>query len=334
MCSISVIVPVYRAEAFLEDCVRSVLQQDYPHWELLLVEDGSPDASGALCDELAKLDGRIRVFHRENAGALASRVYAVEHARGDVLVFLDSDDYLQPNALSVISATMEQTGCDCVVYGMQRVRDGKVIATIREDGGTVELTDKRQMYLKILLDQDYNPVCRKAMKKALFAGQELSEYYHVRFGEDLLQSMHPMRACKKMVFIPDVLYNYRQNPDSVTQNLRADTYRVDFSARQYVLRFLSEEKVFTREDMRVYRGYCIYLLCVLLRTIGWMNEDNRTKRRYYEQIRQSAYYREFLNTGEYDPAQAGDLRILFILLQKGMYGVMLACLWLRRKIRR
>ena len=92
MPAISVIVPVYRAEKFLDACVESVLSQTFTDWELLLIEDGSPDGSGALCDEYAAKDPRVRAFHQENGGVSSARNLGLAHAEGQCIAFLDSDD--------------------------------------------------------------------------------------------------------------------------------------------------------------------------------------------------------------------------------------------------
>lgn len=93
---ISVVVPVYKAEKFLHSCVESILAQTFENFELLLVDDGSPDNSGKICDEYAKNDGRVQVFHIANGGANRARALGVAHAKGEYVTFVDSDDSLPP----------------------------------------------------------------------------------------------------------------------------------------------------------------------------------------------------------------------------------------------
>ena len=97
---ISVVVPVYRVAAYLDHCVRSIVEQTYQNLQILLVDDGSTDGSGEICDRWASRDSRIRVFHKENAGAGAARNTALDAATGDLIAFVDSDDYLHPNLFS------------------------------------------------------------------------------------------------------------------------------------------------------------------------------------------------------------------------------------------
>lgn len=104
---ISVVVPVYRVEDYLDKCIRSIAEQTYSNLEILLVDDGSPDASGAICDRWAESDCRIRVIHQKNAGAGAARNRALDAAEGDLIAFVDSDDYLHPNLYAHLYGLMK-----------------------------------------------------------------------------------------------------------------------------------------------------------------------------------------------------------------------------------
>ena len=105
-CLISVIVPVYKAEAYLHACIDSILSQTVSDFELILVDDGSPDNCPALCDAWAKKDARIKVIHRENGGLAAARNTGLQAAQGDWLLFLDSDDYWPPHMLEKLRAAL------------------------------------------------------------------------------------------------------------------------------------------------------------------------------------------------------------------------------------
>ena len=104
---ISVVVPVYRVEKYLDHCIQSIAAQTYPNLEILLVDDGSPDGSGAICDRWAEKDSRIRVFHKQNAGAGAARNTALDAAAGELIAFVDSDDYLHPNMFRHLHSLMK-----------------------------------------------------------------------------------------------------------------------------------------------------------------------------------------------------------------------------------
>ena len=124
MPTISVIIPVYKVEAYLRDCVDSVLAQTFTDFELILVDDGSPDACGAICDEYAARDGRIHVIHQENAGQGKARNVGMDRAVGKYLIFLDSDDYWLPSTLETLYAEAEKNQTQVLVFGAKPFGDG------------------------------------------------------------------------------------------------------------------------------------------------------------------------------------------------------------------
>ena len=138
---ISVIVPVYRVKRYLSKCIESVLLQDYGNWELLLVNDGSPDSSVKICNKYAGRDCRIQVINKENGGVSSARNMGLDMARGEYIFFLDADDFLPCGALSELVRIMEGEGADLAVGAMLRMHfDRQTVmateqVTISLDGG-------------------------------------------------------------------------------------------------------------------------------------------------------------------------------------------------------
>jgi capsular polysaccharide biosynthesis protein cpsI len=118
---ISIIVPVYKVEKYLEKCVKSILNQTYTNLEIILVNDGSPDECGRLCDELAKVDNRIKVFHKENGGLSDARNYGVERASGEYIGFVDSDDYIHESMYEKLYEAIKKSGTELSECGVTRV---------------------------------------------------------------------------------------------------------------------------------------------------------------------------------------------------------------------
>ena len=121
---ISVIVPVYKTEMYLNKCIDSILQQTYRDFELILVDDGSPDNSGSICDQFAMQDSRIHVIHKENGGLSDARNIGIEHAKGEYITFVDSDDWVAPELLETLLSGI-QLGAQISVCGFYTVRNGK-----------------------------------------------------------------------------------------------------------------------------------------------------------------------------------------------------------------
>ena len=125
---VSVIVPVYKTEKFLDQCVQSILTQTYPHLEVLLVDDGSPDHCPVLCDSYAAQCGNVRVIHKQNEGAAFARKAGLEAATGDFVLFLDGDDWLDSDTVSECMETAVRDSADCVMFGYVREYPEKSIA--------------------------------------------------------------------------------------------------------------------------------------------------------------------------------------------------------------
>ena len=126
MATVSIIIPVYNAEHTLERCVDSVLGQEFTDFELLLVDDGSSDGSPALCDRYAAQDSRVRVIHKENGGVSAARNAAMDLAEGEFLQFLDSDDWITPDATKLLLRSAREHQCDLVIADFYRVVGDRV----------------------------------------------------------------------------------------------------------------------------------------------------------------------------------------------------------------
>jgi len=131
---ITIVIPVYNKEAYVERCFRQLMAQDFNSFEVVAVDDGSTDRSGEICDNIKQEDPRIRVIHTENRGVTAARKRGVEEARGKYIVFVDSDDELLPGALNIMYETIERTGADEVIARFQS--QDKVVSPVVFKGFT------------------------------------------------------------------------------------------------------------------------------------------------------------------------------------------------------
>lgn len=188
---ISVIIPVYNVKAYLARCVNSVMTQTYPHLEIFLVDDGSTDGSGELCDSLASGDERIRVIHRENGGLSVARNTALDMAQGDFIAFVDGDDFIHPDMYRCMLSAQRKTGADMVTVPFERVpQDADPEAfCLTEADEEVEVVCEcmnRQEILRTMLKRDAQTVvqwnklfCRKVLDSIRFPEGRLHEDFHV-----------------------------------------------------------------------------------------------------------------------------------------------------------
>lgn len=298
----SIMTPVYKVEQYLPECIESVLDQTYGNFEFILVDDGSPDRSGEICDEYAKKDSRISVFHKPNGGLMHTRRYALERAQGDYYVFLDSDDYLSLDTLETLNRYISETGADCVIYGFEWLRpEGTVhVQCAPCDCGRV-ISDRRELYNIIFNNDSYNSLCRKCVRASCFDGRDHSASYHIKNGEDCVQTIEIIENARSVVFIPELLYRYRYNSTSITHSNEFDNYSADFEVSKIVLGFLRRAGVLTEEDMDRLRNKELDEMAVEIKRICRYASTREHKRSAIASIRESSFYGEFLEAG-YRPA--------------------------------
>lgn len=216
MCKVSVIVPVYNVEQYLSACVESVLQQTYPDFELLLVDDGSTDGSSLLCDELACSDERIRVFHKENGGQGSARNFGLEHAKGTYVLFLDSDDTIAPTLLEVTVAAATANHAQVVIFDLQGCSpDGTVQFATKQKLAQNQLISADSC--KTLLLSDPSP-CNKLFLHAFLREQDFAFPVDVWY-EDLIAIINLDAAVRAAVYIGgEPLYKYLLRENSSLRN--------------------------------------------------------------------------------------------------------------------
>ena len=178
---ISIIVPVYKVEKYLEKCVKSILNQTYTNLEIILVNDGSPDECGRLCDELAKVDDRIRVFHKENGGLSDARNYGVERASGEYIGFVDSDDYIHESMYEKLYEAIKKSGTEISECGVTRVY--KNMLRPHYEGEDYFLILDKQEYLEEYLENRrlYGSAWCKLIQRDLAKNSQLGKFMRMHF---------------------------------------------------------------------------------------------------------------------------------------------------------
>lgn len=216
--AISVIVPVYRVEKFLPQCIESVLNQTFTDFELILVDDGSPDRCPAICDEAAERDARVRVIHQANQGLSAARNAGIEAARGAWLSFVDSDDYIAPQFYEKLYQTAQRTDADCVMCSVQNVDEsGKPI-----DSALMRVADEvktgQEVLRKIGRDDvtPYLTAWNKLYRRKLF---NTLRYPAGRQNEDVFVFAELFCQVQRAVCVAEPLYFYRKRIGSIMNSV-------------------------------------------------------------------------------------------------------------------
>lgn len=284
---VSFILPIYNVEKYLSECVESILVQTYRDFEILLVDDGSPDNCPALCDEWAKKDSRIKALHKPNGGLSDARNYGLEHAQGDYVVFVDSDDFwvnkdcLQ-RLMNVVDAHPECDfiGFNCSYYYSDSKTYNKWVAY---DESLSKPTDKDTV-LRSLVASGTFPMsaCLKILKRKSLSEINLN-FIKGLLSEDIPWFIDLLEGTKKCMFINDYIYAYRQGVVGSISN--------SFSVRNFnsILRIIDNElqklegRTFNEKTKDYIKSFLAYELCICLGGLGQLEKSVRNE--YYEKLK-------------------------------------------------
>lgn len=212
---ISIIIPVYNVEKYLPRCLDSVLAQTIKDWECILVDDGSTDNSGRICDEYASKDGRFRVLHKENGGESAARNSGLDLAKGEYLGFIDSDDWIEKDTYEIAYNTMQEMNVDIVQWNYAMFSDKKEIRTGKRR--------KTGYFDKGELCTYFEPsACVKLVKGSLIYDNNLRFPVGVKLSADRLFSFMTYLFANKCFYIEKVLYHYYMRTSSISHSMTKD----------------------------------------------------------------------------------------------------------------
>ena len=218
--SISVIVPVYNAKAYLESCVTSVLRQTYAPVEVVLVDDGSTDGSAEMCDRLAAAHASVQVVHQANAGVSAARNAGFKAARGDWVTFVDADDQLLPNALQTLSGAIEPSIdgiCGGILQGAQKARAGRpaqrYLGETQVNKALVALLNNPTQYLTSHA---------WLLRASALAQLDVAFRTDLKYGEDGEMMLRSVRSMRGAVLLSEPVYRYRLTTTSAVHRYRED----------------------------------------------------------------------------------------------------------------
>ena len=223
---ISIIVPIYNTEKYLHECLDSILNQTYTNFEVLLVNDGSTDSSGIICQEYVERDSRFRYFEKDNGGVASARNLGLEHSEGTYITFIDSDDWVEQNYLDVLYTALKENDTDVAISTYKRFAQDGVFylrSYSREDDEFLNLgTRSRDSFLEILprlgeLDHSFYSISSKLIKRKIIGNLLFDE--QVSYAEDLNFFFHLYLGVESVVYVRDYTYIYRTHDASTSQNV-------------------------------------------------------------------------------------------------------------------
>ncbi len=333
-------VPVYNAEKFLHQCIDSILNQTFTDFELNLIDDGSPDNSGAICDEYAAKDSRIRVFHNKNQGSFASRVFAVNHSNGEYCIFCDSDDYYDEGYLERANELLEEEKCDILYFFHEPVYDG-----VRKKGTphwsekrVFEGEGKKEFYTAMMTSTDFNSLNTKAVKTELYKNDTLDAkaYSFVKNGDDFLQSLYPVFNAGKIVFVPECYYNYRMHSESLTHKIDPNIYKSIFAVRSVIWEhYLKGTDILGEDTKRVFAMRSARSTMNIVKLIAQNPEFTDEKKiELFRNIREHEFYDNFVEPNLVKADLEKKWQFIYELFSRQSYKLLLSTVKMFAKIKR
>lgn len=243
---ISVIVPIYNVEPYLERCIESIRNQTYNNLEIILVDDGSKDGCGIICDHYEKLDSRIKVIHKVNGGLSDARNAGIEIATGDYFAFIDSDDFIHHTMYEKLMGKMLETNADIAICNLKYTYEGTEseidVNESTQQSDTI-VFDRMQAQL-IYFDKQYNVIStvawNKLYKKSVF---DQIRYPKGKIHEDEFTTFKLLYHSQKIVYLTEQLYFYFQKKDSIMAQFNENRFHL-FEAYRHRMEFYSDNNEF------------------------------------------------------------------------------------------
>lgn len=234
---ISIIIPIYNVERYLRQCIDSILAQTFTDFELLLIDDGSPDGCPAICDEYAEKDARIRVFHKQNGGVTSARNKGLNNANGNWIIYIDGDDWIEPTYVEELYNAAINNEADIAICAFRFVY---------EDGSSVIehptiWDDNKQASLNRYIASIWTTACGTIQKSSLYKDNGVQSPKDLTFCEDFHLMVRLCYFANKVVSINRPLYNYRQRSSSIVHSLNDKTWRDELSTYLEIIDFFRNQ---------------------------------------------------------------------------------------------
>ena len=305
---ISVIIPVYNTESYLDRCMQSILSQTHRNMEIILVDDGSTDGSAKKCDEYARMDPRIRVFHKENGGQSSARNLGLDACSGDYISFVDSDDWIEPNMLSALLDQLETHQAPLAICGRYDAYEGSEKRVIGKSLGKSGLFDTREILPRMMIGglSDFS-VCDKLHRRDLW---ETLRFPEGEIYEDYAVMYKVVLAAQKAVLYDQPLYTYNhRRASTVTSGFRKAVTNYPKQTKQCLL--------YMQEQYPEFTGYALWahikaVQNVLIKLFKSDRETYRTYRYVYDQYVRDI--KEYRSEWEKDPLYSFVDRVICRIL--------------------
>lgn len=293
----SIIVPVYNVELYIDRCLESIVSQDFSDYEVLLIDDGSTDSSSNICDKYAAMHNNFLVFHKENGGVSSARNLGLLSAKGEYIIFIDPDDYIEKNSLFLIDKEILANKSDLIIYGTAKhiIQDGteKMVNNYDYNESVIINTGHNLGWKKYILSKRliFN-VCSEAFKRSIIKDNSIV-FPPIKNGEDAFFSFNYLNYVNKISIIPYTLYHYMHiiGDSSATQRYYPEYINERNQVLSQALKFINFDK---QLSVYLYNDYVNLLHYFIIKTL--FHKDNKMnlleKRHFVKKLMNSKEVKE------------------------------------------
>lgn len=334
---VSIIVPVYKVEKYLEECLDSILSQTYRNLQVILVDDGSPDRSGDICDEYARKDSRIVVLHKNNEGVSAARNDGLAHANGDYIGFVDADDVIVPEMYEELVKAMEQENVDFCMGGYSDFINGQLKPHEEPlpEGRCGQHDIRNKLLLPMIGSPLRSPACAAIMGsncRVLYRKSIIEEngirFRKIKIAEDLLFHVEYMCKCSSAWVMRQYFYHYRLNTESATKSYKTHLYEELSEQHKLLKEVLMENSMYDSEIQEYLGGAWLYFMtwCIQNEAMD-SNRKRSTKDKVLamKRVRKDPEYQTLLNAKNILRISWKE-QILFWMIKFGCYRLIIGYL--------
>lgn len=328
MVRFSILVPIYNGEKYINECIDSILSQTYNNFELVIVDDGSTDNSGVICDEYTKKDNRVRVFHQENKGRYAARISCLNNANGEYMFFVDADDYIALDCLEKINKQIEKSSADVVIFDHFKENYNRQYEYIDsfeniDEGYLFDVENKRELYLQFLSTHKLNSLCLKVFRKCLLNLEKSDISCGIfQMGEDAFISAQIYKEARSILYFKYAPYYYRRNLGSIVNSFSFE--------KLYGWEKMLEEKHNFRINVQMndtntksaMANYNLGILKDMAEVLADASIPFKEKKQNLKCFRQKVFYKKYMPYVDFKKLTF-KMRIFYLLFKSGSYRMVL-----------
>lgn len=330
---VSIIVPVYNAEKYLDRCVKSIAKQTYTNIEIILVDDGSPDNCPKMCDDFAKEDSRIKVIHKENAGAGEARNTGLDNATGEFVCFVDSDDYIEEDTIKKCMTLIKKDLTNTAVFGLTHFNDNGTLSPVNI---SVDKTyfDKAAIKNELIpsffttsFGFDIGVVCKIFYKKIIDDNSLRFMSEREIYSEDALFLLQYFSRCESASIVPENLYKCYENNASLSRAYKKEREEKldDFLVK--ALKITQKEKLPNTASLHIMARYhgaaMVEYKRIVLSDLSYSEKTKILKSKYNNKLLQSTLKKEVFAVEKW------TLRLFYGCVKLHLYFLSYLLLWLK-----